>query len=375
MNNFRINSNTILGILTILSIAAILVVEYEKVVVKRSWYEEKLTAATLSRKAAETLRQFRMQHGIFIDIVNDPNETALIGQEHTPITTDRGNIEQKLSTTNPNYAGAIVHLLKEAGIGPNDVVAVAITGSFPGLNTSLYAALETIRALPLVITSVGSSNWGANDPNFTWLDMEKVLIEAKVFSTRSIAGTIGGGADRGIGLSPEGRSLLLDAITRNGIETIHENHLEQSIERRIEAYDRQAAGRPIKAYINIGGGIASLGSSLNTDLIPQGLSIVLPMKNYPMRGTLIRLAERGIPIIHLDKPEEFERTYGLPANPVPLPVPGTGEIFQREQYNVHLAATMTGILIAAFVAAIYLDRKRHRLGTDVVPTSDADELG
>ncbi len=56
-----------------------------------------------------------MENGVFIDVINDPNQTALIGQEYTLVTTDRGYIEAKLSTTNPNFAAVIVQLLKDAG--------------------------------------------------------------------------------------------------------------------------------------------------------------------------------------------------------------------------------------------------------------------
>ena len=55
----------------------------------------------------------------------------------------------------------------------------------------------------------------------------------------------------------------------------------------------------IKAFINVGGGIASLGSTENAQFIPTGLSISLPMMNYPRRGVLIRIAKENIPIIHL----------------------------------------------------------------------------
>ena len=99
----------------------------------------------------------------------DPNETALIGQDITPITTDRGYIEAKLTSINPNFAAVIVDMLKESDIQENDIVDVAFTGSFHGLNIAVLSALQILHLKPLVITSLGASNWGANDPYFTWL--------------------------------------------------------------------------------------------------------------------------------------------------------------------------------------------------------------
>ena len=166
----------------------------------------------------------------------------MIGQEYTLVTTDRGYIEAKLSTTNPNFAAVIVQLLKDAAISDGEYVAVAMTGSFPALNISVLAALEPLNLNPIVITSVGSSNYGANDPYFTWLDMEDILYKSKIFQSKSVAASMGGGLDVGRGLSPEGRDLIVKAIERNKVEFINEKLLENSIAGRLEIYDEAAKG-------------------------------------------------------------------------------------------------------------------------------------
>ena len=111
MYKFRAKSNIVLIVLSSLSLLAFIAVENSKVDVKQQWYDEKFEAAQLSQKAAKHIKDYRLENGIFIDDVNDPNQTALIGQEYTLITTDRGYIESKLSTTNPNFAAVIVQLL------------------------------------------------------------------------------------------------------------------------------------------------------------------------------------------------------------------------------------------------------------------------
>ncbi|MEZ5145840.1 MAG: poly-gamma-glutamate system protein [Bacteroidales bacterium] len=184
-----------------------------------------MEAATLSAEAAYSIKQYRLNKGIFVDEVNDPNQTALIGQEYTLITTDRGYIDSKLATTNPNFAAMIVQLLKEAGVEKGDQVAVAFTGSFPALNISVrWQPSKPLQIKPVIITSVGASNFGANDPYFTWLDMESYLYDAGVFHNKSVAASIGGGFDLGRGLSPEGRNLIENAIHRNKVDFIHEKH-------------------------------------------------------------------------------------------------------------------------------------------------------
>lgn len=367
MYKFRAKSNIVLIVLSSLSLLAFIAVENSKVGVKQQWYSEKLEAAQLSQKAATYLKNYRLENGVFIDVINDPNQTALIGQEYTLVTTDRGYIDAKLSTTNPNFAAVVVQLLKDAGVEKKDNVAVAMSGSFPGLNISVIAALEALQLKPIIITSVGASNFGANDPYFTWLDMESTLNNSNIFHNRSVAASIGGGADVGRGLSPEGRNLIEKAIERNDVEFIHEKHLESSITKRMEIYHEHSNDQPIKAYINVGGGIASLGNTINGKLIKPGLTEYLPMRNFPVRGVIIEMGMQDIPIIHLLNINQLLKEYGLPASPEPLPDPGVGEIFVQKKYSVIVTAIATIVLIIVILVVYFSERKHHALGSDPVP--------
>lgn len=364
---FSAGSKRVLSVLALLALLAFLAVENGKEDVKRKWYNQKLEASKLAKEAADYLKEYRLHKGVFIDALNDPNETALIGQDITLITTDRGYIEAKLTSTNPNFAAIIVDMLKESGLQENDIVAVAFTGSFPGLNIAVLAALQTLELKPLVITSIGASNWGANDPYFTWLDMERELYNAKIFKHKSIAASIGGGLDRGRGLSPEGRRLIREAIERNGVEFINEEHLEQSINKRMEIYNDHKKNKVIKAFINVGGGIASLGSTENSQFISSGLSMSLGMRNFPRRGVLIYMAEQNIPIIHLLNITQLAHMYGLPVSPEPLPLPGEGEIFIQRQYNMILTIIVTIVLMTAIALVYIMEKKRHTLGAEPIP--------
>ncbi|MCW8805775.1 MAG: poly-gamma-glutamate system protein [Ignavibacteriaceae bacterium] len=364
--NLSAGSKTVLSVLSLLALMAFLAVEYGKEDVKLKWYDQKIEASKLAGEAAEYLKEFRMQKSVFVDVVNDPNETALIGQDITPITTDRGFIEAKLTSTNPNFAAVVVDMLKEAELEKDDVVAIAFTGSFPGLNIAVHSAVQTLKLKPIIITSVGASNWGANDPYYTWLDMEKILFKAGIFKNKSVAASIGGGVDRGRGLSPDGRQLIIDAINRNKVEFINEEHLESSVQKRIEIFNEQRKKEKIKAFINVGGGISSIGSVENYKFIPSGLSISLPMKNYPVRGVMIDMAEKNIPIIHLLNVNQLAQKYGLPVNPTPLPRPGEGEIFIQKRYSVLLTSGVTFFLIIAISFVFIMERKRHQLGTEQI---------
>ncbi len=365
MNKFNAGSIWVLAILSLVALAGLYLVETQKTDVKRKWYNEKLEASKIAKQAADLLKEYRLQKSVFIDVVNDPNRTTLIGQDITPITTDQGNIDAKLTSTNPNFAAVVVDMLKEADLKENDVVAVSYTGSFPALNIAVHAAIQTLKLKPIIITSVGASNWGANDPYFTWLDMEKYLYDAKLFKYKSVAASMGGGLDKGRGLSPEGRNLIKAAVDRAGIEFINEEYLENSIQKRLDIYKAHSK-RPIKLFINVGGGIASVGSIENYQFIPSGYSPPLTIKNFPIKGVLIRMSEENIPFIHLLNITQLAEKYGLPLSPTPLPVPGEGEIFVQRQYNLTLTIIAALILVVFISIVLILERRRHRLGTEVV---------
>lgn len=366
MQKLRAKSNIVLAALSALALFAFIAVENGKVDVRQDYFEEKLEAAKTHQLAAETIYNFRMEKGIFVDAVNDPNQTAMIGQEYTMITTDRGYLDAKLSSTNPNFSAIVIQLLKEAGVEKGDNVAIAMTGSFPSINIAVYAAMKTLELNPITITSVGSSNWGANDPDFTWLDMETLLNKSNIFNYQSVAASIGGGSDLGRGLSPEGRGLIVEAIERNDIPLIREKHVETSIEKRMEIYHSHTHGKPIKAFINVGGGIASLGNSINGKIIPSGLSPFLPKSNFPVRGAMIQMGQSNIPIIHLLNINSLLKKFGMPVNPVPLPDPGEGEIFVHKKYNVVTTAIATIVLVIVILLVYFQERKHQQLGKDVV---------
>jgi poly-gamma-glutamate system protein len=326
------------------------VAERSKSPVMQPHFSLKMEAATRTRMALDAIREERLGLGEPIDVVNDPNETGLIGHEFSLITSSRGSHEQKLRALDPNLAGVFVHLLKSAGVGEGDHVAVAFTGAFPLMNAAMIIAIETVGATPVAIASVGSSMWGANDPDLTWLDMETILEDRGIITHRSVAASRGGGDDRGRGLSPEGRRLLDEAASRNAVPLIDEDTLDESIARRMAIYDDEADD--YAAYVNIGGGLGSMGSSQVYRLIRPGLSRSLGEKNFPRRGTLVRLAQRGVPVIHVPRADELIERYDLASEPIPLPEAGTGGTFYRDRYNVPLAgilALLYGFLIFVVV--------------------------
>ncbi len=364
-------SQRTLIVLAVVSILCYIWAENATVVLRAPHYDAKVHAAERMAAMMDTLRQVQYARGIFPDEINDPNLTALIGQQYTKITTDIGDLEAKWTALNPNMAAVMVTYLKQAELSEGDVVAAGMSGSLPGMNLAFYAACEELGVKPIVITSIGASSWGANDPSFTWLDMEQHLIERGLIDYVSIAASTGGGEDLGRRLSPEGRELIRMAAERNAAPFIKAPTVEESVRRRMALYQEHAGGEPIKLYINIGGGLASLGSAVNADLIPPGLSKRLPVYNYPRRGVINEFADQGVPVLQILNIADIANQFNLPYIPEPLPEPGDGSLFSEKRYNLWVAVAALAIVLLTLAVVLWFDRRTQRLNR---PGVDPDTL-
>jgi poly-gamma-glutamate system protein len=325
--------------------------------VPQPFLEDKLAAATRTERCFEAIRSARSGAPATLDNENDPEASGLIGQEFSLATTDRGVLEAKLTSVNPNFAAVFVEYFHELKLKPGDPVAIALTGSFPALNIAALAAAEEMRLAPIAITSVGASMWGANDPKFTWLDMERLLNENGLLHVHSVAASIGGSNDRGRGLSPKGRALLREAIQRNGLPLVSEPTLDGAIRRRIAIYDSLAAPRGVRAYVNIGGGAASTGTQQNVAAIKAGINRTIQPYNYTQRGALHYYAKKRVPIIHILNVETIAGRHGLPLVPETVPAVGEGEIFYSEAYDLRVVLPA---LLTYLVLCFGVLRARHR---------------
>jgi len=315
-------------------------VESFRVVTEQPYQAEKLVAARLASEAFETIWFERLDTGVEIDSSTDPTESGLMGVPVSSVTSLSGVLESKQSTINPNFAAVAVQLLKDAGLEQGDVVAVGVSGSFPALNVALYAAIEALELDPIVISSAASSTWGANIPELLWIDMERALERDEIFSTRSVACSIGGTADRGLDFPEDGKAAILEAIKRNKLKLIKNKKFEENVSDRMEMYEQLAGDKPVKAYVNIGGGMVSVGRTVGKRILKSGLNRVRPKKAGArgLDGVIFRFIDRGVPAIHLVKIDELIEKYGLPESPTTMPRVGDAGVFERLDYNRWLAA-------------------------------------
>jgi poly-gamma-glutamate system protein len=270
---------------------------------------------------------FRDKQGHFVsDTRDDINQTGLIGLEFSPITTSLGNLEAKRTTTNPNFAGLIVFLLKKAGVRSGDTIAIGASSSFPALIVATLSAAKAMDLKVLMICSLGASQWGANNPGFHWLDMQDCLSASGIFLVKPLAFSLGGDEDAGKDMERSGRSLLAEELKKRQVVVIRESGLRANVLFRMRIYEQAAGKDRIKAFLNIGGSWANLGTDSGVLKLRPGLTSLSSFPPPERRGVIHEMAGRRIPVIHLLYIRGLIQQYGLPWDPSPLPRPGQGDI-------------------------------------------------
>ncbi len=252
--------------------------------------------------------------------------TRISGPEYTLITTTLAPPEAKRLSLHPDFAAVAVGWLKQAGVGPGCRVAVNLSGSFPALNIAVLAAVQAVGAEPVITASVGASTWGATDPDFTWLDMERQLQQAQLWPWRSAAASLGGVGDNGGGLTPEGKELALAAIRRSGVPLIAAPDLRSAIDRRLDLY-LGAAGELPSVLVNVGGSHVLFGEAGHRAPLPQGLNMGYHPLLAAQDGLAAAFLQTNRPVIHFLNIRQLAAQYGIAAD---TPPGSSGAFFSRQ---------------------------------------------
>jgi len=311
--------NLALGVLFFCALTALLIVETDKRYRPDSLHVEKMAAIQLMQRSIAIIKTEKIRSGIKIDPLIDINGTGMIGERYNDLTTTVGSLPSKRTSTNPSFAAAVVEMLAKADVHPGDSVAISFSGSFPALNIAVLSAVHSLGVKPVIISSVGASMYGANDPNMTWLDMESLLEEKGVFSYRSVASSLGGISDTKGGIDGTGLESGILSIRRNNVSFLDEGGVPTQrldIGRRLDLYRRMLNGAKPAAFINVGASQTSLGNSPEAYKLPTGLLKHIYATDDPERGIIFHMQEQGIPVIHLLKIKNLAKQFGIPFDPV-----------------------------------------------------------
>ena len=325
-------------------------------------YDMKIKAANLMKESMVELKNVRMEAGVFIDDENDPNETGLVGSPFSLITTDEGDLDAKLTTLDPNFSAGMVELMLRLNLQKGDTVAILLTGSMPGANIAVLTAANAMGLIPMVITSVGASQWGANHADFTWLDMESVLFNKGLINSRSVAASVGGRNDMGRLLSPAGREIIISNIENYNIPLIRKNRLAENIDERMKLFESFNKITNYSAMINVGGGVASLGTSFNSKLLPAGIInrsdvVNISIRDGGIEGVLAKFAKKNVPVLHVLNIKSLTEQLGMPFAPIPIPEVGSGVLYAEEKYNI-LIATVCLFIVCGLVFGVGYQSKQ-----------------
>jgi len=366
-----LKSGRSLIVLFAISIVLFYIAQSSFVHVKTDNYDLKVAAAQLMKSAMDSLKTEMENRQIEIDPIDDPLQSGLIGTRLSAITTDRGLLSEKRAAVNPNLAAVFVEELGKLGINPGDVVAVGISGSNPGVNLALYAAMKVMDLDPKIIVALSSASYGANRPELTWLDIENILAQKNLINFRSSYASIGGKEDLGIGLSDNGITILRDAMSRNGVPLLIGSTLQDNVDIRMAAYDQLLPeGKRYHLFINIGAGLANVGSEPNANLIPEGVNRKLAEREYEKEGVMMKMAKKNVTIFHFRRILRWAKRYDLPTMIETMPKVGEGKMFSSLIHNQTINIICLAFLLIAIIVVIVFDRHDRRFMANIV---DPDE--
>jgi poly-gamma-glutamate system protein len=180
--------------------------------------DRRAEAAALMARSLASIKALRLEKGLPLDRTLDPNETGIVGEEFTPLTTSLGEVAAKRTAANPAFAAVVATYFERAGLQPGDVVAIGGSGSFPAFVLASLCAARALDVRPVLIYSIGASMYGANIPGFTFVDMLARLRADGLLPYEITAVAPGGERDGGRGvLFDEEGSTLVDEARRSGL--------------------------------------------------------------------------------------------------------------------------------------------------------------
>ena len=321
--------------------------------VKKIGYDDKIIASELMEQLIfEINKNFRIEKSN-LDLYN----SGLIGLQNSPITTIQDNdslmFKSKLLTTHPNFAAVIVEYFYDAEISSGDTIAVSMTGSFPGANLALLSVCETMNITPVIMSSAGSSAWGANRVDLSWPIIESYLFDNNFLKNRSIVYSMGGDNDNGDNLSDKGIEILESSIPNN-VNFINEFSLIDNISKKINFFDSKSSNYSM--YVNIGGGASSLGNGLDKDSLQVGLINFLDIQDISLNEfknsiSYNFLTEKSIPMLNIKNiiklvPQDY--ISGLMSGNMKV---GGGSLFYKyDPYNPFVISVCLLLSIALIVS-------------------------
>lgn len=273
----------------------------------RADMQQMIEARELARKWMEIIDDQKRTLGLECDLGTTITHKRMLGAEFTPATTTLGSAQAKELSTNPEFAALLVRLLNDAEVDSADRVGVTLSGSFPALGVAVLAALQTAGIEPVILSSLGASSWGANQPGALWIDYERWLRQRGGLRYKSRLVTYGGENDNGSSIYPGGIAMMDSSLRGYDSPLYTPGSLVESINFKSILLENEG----IQLLINIGGNQASLGGCSHSMDIPPGLHMRLVHCEHENRGLILGMNTKGIPIIQFLSIRELALKQGI----------------------------------------------------------------
>ncbi len=314
---------------------------------------DELNAAIKLNDAFQIIKMEKLNRNIELNSIDDPSGSGIIGVDFSPITTTIGSLEAKQTTVNPHSASLVVRMLKTLNLKEGDTVALNLSGSFPALNAASIIACETLGLVPISISSVGASTYGANNPDYTWQDMEASLLKHGIIDNKSEYYSHGGDYDLGTNMDSEVLSEIDIRLTKENYKLLHIESFDENVIWRFDYYNQYEPS----AFINVGGNLISLGHNSNLGNYSKGIIDSLPV-NESGDGIIQKFLRDDIPVVQLLNISELYSKYNLPIAPIKLETPGQSNFFTEVKYNRALSII---ILIISSLSILVYGRKFNKI--------------
>lgn len=342
-----------------LIIAVALTIRMTKTV-KHRYYNEQIEAAHLAKTAMEKIKERKKELGISFPNV-DIYESGMIGDWTSQITTTSGIIGAKRTAVNPDFAAVYIDMFKEADVNKGDQIALIMSGSFPTLNISAMAAAQVLDLDVCIMSSIGSSTFGANNEDFTFFDMAEYLYSIGIFTNRIDYVSFGGSNDDGAEYPSDVRNNILERINKSGIPFLCESNLEKNVKQRTELIFDKCPN--VKLLVSVGGTLVAMGegdtgTSLYRGLVKPAYLNIAKDIDESQCGLLDVFLNKGIPVIQMLNVKGIALDYGIEYDPAVIPEIGSSDAYIETSYNL-VIPIIALVITSGLLMFYYVYRKKQ----------------
>jgi poly-gamma-glutamate system protein len=343
-------SSKILFLLFLIALIGLFLVKWSTTKRPHPARDRMIAAAKKVVASHKALMNYRDSLAIKFNAEYDPIKSGLIGEEFTPITTTLGDLKSKQLSTSPDFAALFIFWFDKLGLQPGQHIVIHASASFPALILSALIAAEEWQLKPLILSSAGSSSFGANHRLSTWWDMESYLYNKGIIHIKTSFATPGGQDDNGESFWEEGMTICKDAATRNQLTLFIPESVDHSIRAKYKYIN--TFGAP-GLFINIGGNQAGVGNSRCAPAIPTGL-INESLNANKCNGLIHLMNDDNIPVIHMLQIRDLAVQYGLGGDVLSFIEPGTSKIYYQQIYSLYLSVVVALCIICSWVLYYFI---------------------